>query len=285
METIILKMSCKDKQGIIAAITSFIHENSGNIVTLDEFVEPSIEQFFMRIEWNIDGFLIEKKELYGTIEKLMKKMEIEGEWELFFSDTKLRMAIFVSKYDHCLFDLLLKYNAGELKCDIPLIISNHKELESVASIFKIDFKHINLTKENREEKEEEELKLLQDYNIDFIVLARYMQILSPNFITKYENKIINIHHSFLPAFEGARPYRQAFERGVKIIGATAHFVNKDLDKGPIIQQGTTEVSHKETVNDLVIKGREIERKILADAVKLFIEHKTFICNNRTIILS
>lgn len=285
MESVILKMACKDKKGIIAAVTSFIHENSGNIVTLDEFVDSDTKQFFMRIEWNMDGFLIEREKLRESIEKLMGEIGIDGRWELFFSDRKLRMAIFVSKYEHCLHDILLKHKAGELNCEIPLVISNHKELKEVADMFGVDFRYVGMAKENKEEKETEQLKLLQDYDIDFIVLARYMQILSGDFITRYENKIINIHHSFLPAFEGARPYHRAFERGVKIIGATAHFVNKELDKGPIIQQGVTAVSHKETVDDLAIKGREIERKILTDAIKLFIEHRIFVCNNRTIILS
>lgn len=285
MESVVLKMSCKDKKGIIAAVTSFIHENSGNIVKLDEFVDSETKQFFMRIEWTMNGFGIKREKLHESVEKLMDRVGIDGKWGLFFSDRKLRMAIFVSKYDHCLYDILLKHKAGELKCEIPLIISNHKELEQIADMFKIDFRHISITKEDREEKEKEQLELLHEYGIDFIVLARYMQILSKDFITRHENRIINIHHSFLPAFEGSRPYHRAFERGVKIIGATAHFASRELDKGPIIQQGVTAVSHKETVEDLIIKGREIERKILTDAIKLFIDHRIFVCNNRTIILS
>jgi len=285
MDSVILKISCKDRKGIIAGVTNFIHKNSGNVTVLDEFVDPGEKKFFMRVEWNLDGFNIKRKDLQKSIDALMGRMGIEGAWQLFFSDTKPRMAVFVSKYDHCIYDLLLKHRNGELKCDIPLILSNHPDLKYIGETFSIPFEHVAVTKENRRKKEAEELALLKKHNIDFIVLARYMQILSPEFIAEYENRVINIHHSFLPAFEGADPYHRAFERGVKIIGATAHFASGDLDKGPIIQQGVAEVSHKEIVEDLMVKGREIERKVLADAVKLFIEHRIFVCGNRTIILS
>jgi formyltetrahydrofolate deformylase len=285
MDSVTLQMGCKDKKGIIAGITSFIHGNSGNIIVLDEFVDPGTRRFFMRVQWSTGGFRIKRKDLRREIGALMGKMGLDADWALFFSDSRPRMAIFVSKYDHCIYELLLKHRMGELKCDIPLIISNHPDLAHIGRAFGIPFEHVAVTKENRSKKEPEELALLKRHGIDFIVLARYMQVLSPDFISKYENKVINIHHSFLPAFEGADPYRRAFERGVKIIGATAHFVSADLDKGPIIQQGVAEASHKETVDDLMVKGREIERKVLADAVKLFIEHRIFVCGNRTIILS
>jgi formyltetrahydrofolate deformylase len=285
MDSVTLKMSCKDKKGIIAGVTGFINENFGNIIVLDEFVDPLTRQFFMRLEWSLDGFRIRRKDLHGSIAVLMRKLGLDADWELFFSDKRPRMALFVSKYDHCAYDLLLKHRNGELDCDIPLMISNHEDLSYLGDAFGLDFRYVGVTKENRQEKEAEEVALLRKHGINFIVLARYMQVLSPSFVAEYENRIINIHHSFLPAFEGADPYRKAFERGVKIIGATAHFVNSGLDKGPIIQQGVAEVSHKETAEDLMVKGREIERKVLADAVKLFVEHRIFVCNNRTIILS
>jgi formyltetrahydrofolate deformylase len=285
MESVTLKISCDDKKGIIAGVTNFIHENAGNIIVLDEFVDPGTRQFFMRIEWSIDGFKIKRKDLKRSIGALMDRMGLDADWELFFSGDRLRMAVFVSKYDHCIYDLLLKHRTGEMKCDIPLIISNHPDLKYIGDTFGIRFEHVPIAKDDKGKAEAKELELLEKHDIDFIVLARYMQVLSQGFIARYENRIINIHHSFLPAFEGADPYRKAFERGVKIIGATAHFANSDLDKGPIIQQGVSEVSHKETVEDLMVKGREIERKVLADAVKLFIEHRIFVCGNRTIILS
>lgn len=285
MGSVTLKMSCRDKKGILAGVTSFIHGNSGNIIVLDEFVDPVTKRFFMRVQWSTEGFRIKRDALRRKIDALMDGLGLDADWELFFSDDVPRMAIFVSKYDHCLYELLLKHRMGELKCDIPLIISNHPDLAYIGKTFGIPFECIEVTKESRAKKELEELALLKKHDVDFIVLARYMQVLGPDFISKYENKIINIHHSFLPAFEGADPYRRAFERGVKIIGATAHFANTDLDKGAIIQQGVSEVSHKETVEDLMVKGREIERKVLADAVKLFIEHRIFVCGNRTIILS
>lgn len=285
MDSVTLQMSCKDKKGIIAGVTSFIHGNSGNIIVLDEFVDPGTRRFFMRVQWSTDGFRIRRGALHREIGALMGELGLDADWELFFSDSRPRMAIFVSKYDHCIYELLLKHRMGELKCDIPLIISNHPDLAHIGRAFGIPFEHVAVTKENRSKKELEELALLKKHNVDFIVLARYMQVLSPDFISEYGNKVINIHHSFLPAFEGADPYRRAFERGVKIIGATAHFATSGLDKGPIIQQGVAEVSHKENADDLMVKGREIERKVLADAVKLFIEHRIFVCGNRTIILS
>jgi len=284
MKTAVLKITCLDRKGFIAGICDFIFANGGNIVSLGEYVDPEEKQLFMRIEWDLGGFGISKKELPGALKKLAAKTGFENGWELFYSDRLLRMAIFVSKYDHCLHDLMLRHRAGEIKCEIPLIISNHDDLKYVADYFGVDFICVPISKENKREAEKKELSILKKHRIDFIVLARYMQILSGEFIANYENKIINIHHSFLPAFEGAKPYHQACEKGVKIIGATSHFVNTDLDRGPIIQQGVAPVSHRDTVDDLVIKGRDIERMVLSNAVKLFIEHRVFICRNRTVIL-
>jgi len=285
MDSVTLTISCPDKKGILAGVTSFIHANSGNIIMLDEFVDPVTKRFFMRLEWSLAGFRIKRSALRRSIGALISAMGLDADWDLFFSDEKPRMAVFVSKYDHCIYDLLLKQRTGELKCDIPVIISNHPDLSYVGKTFGVPFVHVRVTPENRAAEERKELALLKKHRVDFIVLARYMQVLSPAFIAEYDRRIINIHHSFLPAFEGADPYRRAFERGVKIIGATAHFATGGLDKGPIIQQGVAAVSHKETVEDLRVKGREIERKVLADAVKLFVEHRIFVCGNRTVILS
>ncbi|HLC64856.1 MAG TPA: formyltetrahydrofolate deformylase [Candidatus Nanoarchaeia archaeon] len=282
MESAILKISCRDRKGLIAGITNFVYSNSGNIITLGEFVDPETKLFFMRIEWELNGFKIKTRDLPREIGKLAEKLGFSDLWEIFYSDIKPRMAIFVSKYDHCLYDLLLRHKAGELKCDIPLIVSNHQDLKKVADAFKVDFKHI--PSENKEESEKMQLELLKKCKIDFIVLARYMQVLSKDFVSHFESRIINIHHSFLPAFEGAKAYHQAHERGVKIIGATSHFVIKTLDQGPIIQQGVVSASHKDTIDDLMTKGRDIERTVLADAVKLFIEHRIFVSGNRTVIL-
>jgi len=280
MKTAILKITCKDRKGLIANITNFLYKNQGNIINLDEFVDPISKLFFMRLEWDLTNFKL--KNISKEIGKLAKKLNFKDSWELFFSNKRQRIAIFVSKYDHCLYDLLLRHKSDELKCDIPLIISNHKDLKYVADAFKIDFHYIET--KDKKKREQQQLKLLKKYNIDFIVLARYMQILNKDFISKYKNKIINIHHSFLPAFEGAKAYHQAFERGVKVIGATSHFVTAKLDNGPIIQQDVTKVSHEDSVCSLIVKGRDLERKVLADAVKLFIQHRLFISRNRTIIL-
>lgn len=284
MKTATLKIVCKDKKGIIALVTNFIADNSGNIIALDEYVDPTEKIFFMMVKWDITNFKIPEDKLREEIKKLCDNNLSEDRWELIFSDRKPRMAIFVSKYDHCLYDLLLRHRSGELKCDIPIIISNHKDLKVVAENFKIEFKHIPVEKGKKSEAEEKQVKTLKKYDIDFIVLARYMQILTKDFIKNYENRIINIHHSFLPAFVGSKAYHQAFQRGVKIIGATAHFVTKDLDCGPIIKQDVGAVYHYDTVEDMIIKGKDIEKKVLSEAIKLYISNRLFVCKNRTIIL-
>lgn len=284
MATAVLKMTCRDQKGLIAGLTNFIFHNLGNIITLDEYVDPATKTFFMRLEWDLQGFLIERNNLSATLADYFKKRNINCNWEVFFSDQRLNLAIFVSKYDHCLYDLLLRHKAGEINCSIPLIISNHRDLQYIADTFGIDFKYIPLTSENRLKAEEKELALLENYKIDFVVLARYMQILSNSFVNKYKNKIINVHHSFLPAFKGAKAYQQAYERGVKIIGSTSHFVNEDLDQGPIIRQDVINISHKDKIEDLVTKGRDLERKVLAEAVRLFVDHRIFVGGKRTIIL-
>lgn len=284
MATAVLKITCRDQQGLIAGLTNFIYHNLGNIVTLDEYVDPETKLFFMRLEWEMQGFLIERKDLSAALRDYFGKKGINAQWEIFFNDTKLRMAIFVSKYDHCLYDLLLRHRSGELRCDIPLIVSNHRDLQYVADAFGIEFKYVPVTPDNRMKAEDKQLVLLENYRIDFVVLARYMQVLSSSFINSFKNKIINVHHSFLPAFKGAKPYHQAHSRGVKVIGSTSHFANEELDQGPIIQQDVVHITHKDKVEELITKGRDLERKVLADAVRLFTEHRIFICGKRTIIL-
>lgn len=253
-------------------------------MNLDQHTDKHNKLFFMRVEWELEHFRIARSEVRTAFKEFLVRKEIEGTWKITFSNEKLRMAILVSKEDHCLWDILLRHKSGELHCDIPLVISNHTDLKDIVESFGIPFEHVPIDIENKEEGEQKELALLKKHNIDFIVLARYMQILSPDFIKNYPNKIINIHHSFLPAFKGSNPYRQAFERGVKIIGATAHFVSEDLDQGPIIAQNVSHVSSKDNVASLKIKGRDTERIVLAKAIKQYTQERIFVQGERTLIL-
>ena len=284
MTSAILKVACQDKKGLIASVSGFICQNHGNIITLDEFVDRASNTFFMRVEWDIHGFTIERENIPQAVTQLSSDGGFGGKWEMLFSDVKPRMAIFVSKFDHCLWDLLLRHQGGELKCDIPVIVSNHEELRHIGDFFGIDYLVVPKTNENKYAAERQEFDILAQYKVDFVVMARYMQVLSEDFLSRYENRVINIHHSFLPAFEGAKPYHQAFERGVKIIGATAHFATVNLDKGPIIHQATLPISHQDTVDDLITKGRDIEKRVLSDGVKLYIANRVFVHGHRTIIL-
>ncbi len=282
--TTTLLLHCPDKPGIIADITNFITENRGNVVYLAQFVDHVEGVFNMRIEWNIDSFLIPRDKIsdyFGTL--YAKKYQME--FKLYFSDEKPRMAIFVSKMSHCLFDLLARYSAGEWNVEIPLIVSNHPDMKPVADMFQIPYYEIPITKENKLEQETAMLELLEDNRIDFIVLARYMQIIGDRMIAKYPNRIINIHHSFLPAFVGAKPYQAAFDRGVKIIGATSHYVTAELDAGPIIVQDVVHISHKDMPNDLVNKGKDLEKIVLSHAVQKHIDHKILVYKNKTVVFS
>jgi formyltetrahydrofolate deformylase len=283
-KTAILLLHCPDKQGLLAIVTEFINKNNGNILYLDQHVDREEKLFYMRVEWELENFVIPKDKIADYFNTLIAN-KFEMKFELHFSEEVPRMAIFVSKMSHCLFDILARYSAGEWNVEIPLIISNHPDMKDVATGFGIDFYHFPIDKNNKGEMEKEELALLKKYNIDFIVLARYMQIISDDFILHYPNKIINIHHSFLPAFIGARPYHAAYERGVKIIGATSHYVTPELDAGPIIKQEVTHVSHKDTVNDLIAKGRDLEKIVLSKAVNKHIERKILVYNNRTVVFS
>jgi len=283
-ETAILRIHCPDQRGIVAKVTDFIHRHNGNVVYLDQHTDYSEDRFFMRIEWDLEGFTIPVDQIKDVIqEKLAWPMEMV--WSLKFSNQVPRMALFVSRSSHCLYDLLARYSAGELNVEIPLIISNHKDLESVAQQFNLPYFYLPVTSDNKEEVEKEQQRLLEENKVDFIVLARYMQILSPAFNELYPNRIINIHHSFLPAFAGAKPYHAAHSRGVKLIGATGHYVTSDLDAGPIIDQDVIKISHHDTVKSLVQKGKDIEKIVLSRAVHAHVDRKTLVYKNKTIIFA
>lgn len=284
MKTAKLLLHCPDKPGILAEVTDFITVNKGNIIYLDQHVDHVENIFFMRIEWELQDFLIPQEKIEDYFATLYAQKYAMSS-RLYFSDTKPRMAIFVSKMSHCLFDMLARYTAGEWNVDIPLIVSNHPDLQHVAERFGIPFYLFPITKENKAEQERLEMDLLAKYNITFIVLARYMQVISEQMINAYPNRIINIHHSFLPAFVGAKPYHAAFERGVKIIGATSHYVTTELDAGPIIEQDIVRITHKDTVQDLINKGKDLEKIVLSRAVQKHIERKVLVYKNKTVIFN
>ena len=284
MTTAKLLLHCPDKPGILAEVTDFITVNKGNLISLDQYVDHVENIFFMRIEWELKDFLVPKEKIEDYFETLYGQ-KYDMIFRLYFSDVKPRMAIFVSKMSHCLFDMLARYTAGEWNVEIPLIISNHPDLQHVAERFGIPFHLFPITKETKEEQERKEMELLAQNNITFIVLARYMQVISEQMISAYPNKIINIHHSFLPAFVGARPYHAAFERGVKIIGATSHYVTTELDAGPIIEQDVVRITHKDSIEDLVNKGKDLEKIVLSRAVQKHIERKVLAYKNKTVIFN
>ncbi len=283
-DSVILLIHCPDRRGLIAAVTEFITKNQGNIIYLDQYVDPIKNIFFMRIEWELNNFLIPREKIGEYFDTLLAQ-RFNMKWKLYFSQQIPRMAIFVSKLPHCLYDVLSRWKSGEFRVEIPLIISNHQTLRPVAEQFGIDFHYFPITKENKREQEEKELHLLEKHHIDFIVLARYMQILTDEFVQVYPNKIINIHHSFLPAFPGARPYHSAYERGVKVIGATSHYVTAELDQGPIIEQDVVRVSHTDTVDDFIRKGRDLEKIVLSRAIWWHLQRKTLVYENKTIVFT
>ena len=284
--TAILLLHCKDQTGIISEVTKFITDNKGNIVYLDQYVDHEDGMFFMRIEWEVEGFVIPRERIMEYIQTLYAQ-RYEMTFNLYFNDEKPRMAIFVSKMSHCLYDLLARYKAGEWNVEIPCIVSNHEDLRFVAEQFGIPYYvwSINKDHSNKEAVEKEEMQLLREKKVTFIVLARYMQIISDEMIKHYPHHIINIHHSFLPAFVGAKPYHQAWERGVKIVGATSHYVTAELDAGPIIEQDVTRISHKDTPESLVLKGKDLEKIVLSRAVTKHIERKILTYHNKTVIFS
>ena len=284
MTTAKLLLHCPDKPGILAEVTDFITVNKGNIIYLDQYVDHVENIFFMRFEWELKDFLVPQEKIEDYFRTLYGQ-KYEMDFRLYFSDVKPRMAIFVSKLSHCLFDMLARYTAGEWNVEIPLIISNHPDLQHVAERFGIPFYLFPITKETKEEQERKEMELLAKHKITFIVLARYMQVISEQMINAYPNKIINIHHSFLPAFVGAKPYHAAFQRGVKIIGATSHYVTTELDAGPIIEQDVVRITHKDSIEDLVNKGKDLEKIVLSRAVQKHIERKVLAYKNKTVIFS
>ncbi|WP_414571803.1 formyltetrahydrofolate deformylase [Nostoc sp. CCY 9925] len=278
--TATLLISCLDRRGLVAKFANFIYSNGGNIIHADQHTDFAAGLFLTRIEWQLDGFNLPREFIAPAFNAIAQPLD--AKWELHFSDTLPRIAIWVSRQDHCLFDLIWRQRAKEFIAEIPLIISNHSSLKVVAEQFGIDYKHISITKENKLEQEIQQLELLREYKIDLVVLAKYMQIVSANFINQFP-QIINIHHSFLPAFVGANPYHRAFERGVKIIGATAHYATADLDAGPIIEQDVVRVSHRDEVEDLVRKGKDLERVVLARAVRSHLQNRVLVYGNRTVV--
>lgn len=280
----ILLIHCPDKPGIIAAVTRYILKHGGNILDLDQHTDSVKQKFYMRVSWVLNEFDIENGEIEESFEREIAE-QFEMNWSLHFTSKRQKLALLVSKQQHCLFDILARWQTKEWEVDIPLIISNHEEVRDTANKFGIEFHHLPITKENKIEQEAKQIELIKEKNIDLIVLARYMQILSSNFIESFRNQVINIHHSFLPAFPGARPYHSAYERGVKIIGATSHYVTEELDEGPIIEQDIVHVTHRDDVGSLVRKGRDLETLVLSRAVWKHIQRKTLVTANRTIIFN
>jgi len=279
----ILLIHCADQKGILSNISQFLSDHNGNILSLDQHEDSEDHHFFMRVEWDLHEFTIERKNLHERIDLFMNEKFTHIHWHLAYRDWVPRMAIFVSKYEHCYYDLLSRYESKEWNIEIPLIISNHDKLRTAAERLNIPYYHIPITKDNKQAQEHKQLELLRLHNIDLVVLARYMQILSKNFISHYPNKIINIHHSFLPAFMGADPYRSAFQRGVKFMGATAHYVTSDLDEGPIIAQDVISISHRDSIKRMKRRGRDIEKIVFAKGIWSHINTKVISYKNKTVV--
>jgi formyltetrahydrofolate deformylase len=280
--TATLLVSCPDRRGLVAALAQLLYGHGANILDADQHSDPMAGQFFQRIRFDCGDMHTDRIALEAAIREVAERFAMQ--WTLRWSEEPARVALFVSRYDHCLYDLLLRHRAGEIECEIPLIASNHADLRPVAEHFGIPFHVVPITKENKREQEEREIALLEAARIDLIVLARYMQILSAEFIARFPSRIINIHHSFLPAFMGGKPYQQAYERGVKLIGATAHYATTDLDEGPIIEQDVIRASHRDSIEDLARKGRDVERVVLARAVRWHLEDRVLVYGNKTVVL-
>lgn len=278
--TATLLISCPDQKGLVAKIANFIYANGGNIIHADQHTDFAAGLFLTRLEWQLEGFNL-PRDIIGTAFNAIAQ-PLQATWQLHFSDTVPRIAIWVSKQDHCLYDLLWRQRSRELNVDIPLIISNHPNLGAIAEQFNIDYHYSPITQDTKRDQEKKQLELLKKYKIDLVVLAKYMQVLSLEFIAQFPT-IINIHHSFLPAFAGANPYHRAYDRGVKIIGATAHYATADLDEGPIIEQDVVRVSHRDSVEDLIRKGKDLERVVLARAVRLHLQNRVLVYGNRTVV--
>jgi formyltetrahydrofolate deformylase len=280
--TAILLVSCPDQQGLVAKIANFIYANGGNIIHADHHSDLEVGLFLSRIEWQLAGFNLSRNLIAPAFAAIAQPLN--ATWQLHFSDTIPRIAIWVSRQDHCLFDLLWRIKAKELRAEIAVIISNHQNLKPITEQFCLDYYYVPISSDTKKEQEIKQFELLNKYRINLVVLAKYMQILSSDFIEKFPH-IINIHHSFLPAFVGAKPYHQAYSRGVKIIGATAHYVTTDLDAGPIIEQDVVRISHRDTVQDLIRKGKDLERIVLARAVRLHLQHRVLVYGNRTVVFA
>lgn len=279
--TAVLLVACPDRKGLVAAIANFLYQHDANILHADQHQDAEAGLFLMRVEWDLAGFDLGLHRFAEAFAPVAAPYEMR--WALKLSSVKPRMAIFVSKFDHCLADLLYRWQAGELYCEIPLIISNHPDTHWLAEAYRVPFHHMPVTRETKPEVEAAQLALLAAHRVDFIVLARYMQVLSPGFIAHYPNRIINIHHSFLPAFHGARPYERAFERGVKLIGATSHYVTEVLDDGPIIEQDVMRISHRDDLTDLKQKGADLEKVVLSRAVRWHIDNRVLVYGNKTVV--
>ena len=279
--TAILLLSCPDQKGIVAAVSGFIAQHNGNILDADQYSIQPENMLFMRVEWEMDRFGLARDELEDAIAPLVKRFGMK--WTIHFSDYMPKMAIFVSRHIYCFHDLILRHRMGEFRAQIPLVISNHPDMKPLADLFGLSYRHYPITPENRREQEKKEIAELEREGIDLIVLTRYMQILSDDFVGRYPGRIINIHHSFLPAFAGGRPYQQAYDRGVKIVGATSHYVTEKLDEGPIIAQDVIQISHKDSVDIMKLKGKDLERTVLSKAVRLHLEHRILVYGSKTII--
>jgi formyltetrahydrofolate deformylase len=278
----ILLIHCPDQVGLVAAITEFIAKNGGNVLSLEQHVDRHSNQFFMRVAWTLDSFAIPHDKI-GEYFRVLIAERKNMTFRLFFANERQRMAVFVSKTSHCLYEILGRVQSGEWQVDVPFIAGNHRDLEPIAQAYGVPFKYLPITADNRAEQERAQLALLDEHNIDFVVLARYMIILGDAFANAWSERIINIHHAFLPAFVGAKPYHRAYERGVKLIGATAHYVTRDLDEGPIIEQEVVRVSHLDSIEDLTRKGGDVEKIALARAIRLHLERKTLIFKNRVVV--
>lgn len=276
-----LLISCPDRKGLVAAIANFLMTYNANILHADQHQDGSENLFLMRVQWSLDGFTLPMDDFAAAFQPIAEKFQMH--WKVSLSSRKPRMAIFVSKYEHCLVDLLHRWRIGELGCDIPLIVSNHEDCRRIAEFNGIPYHVIPVSRDNKAEAEAEQFRLLDEAGVDFIVLARYMQVLSSDFVRHYPDRVINIHHSFLPAFDGAKPYHRAFARGVKLIGATSHYVTEDLDEGPIIEQEVTRISHRDDVADLVEKGRDLEKVVLSRAVRWHIDNRVLSYSNKTVV--
>lgn len=280
-ETAVLLISCPDQKGLVACVSDFIYRNGGNIVHADQHIDPQQGIFFQRVEWELGGFNLAREEIGDAFREIAGRFQMH--WRLRFSSSRTRMAIFVSKYDHCLLELLNTIRSGEIPCEIAAVVSNHPDLEAMVAPFGIPFHVFPINAENKCAQEEQELRLLSELRVDLVVLARYMQIITPQFLQCYPNLVINIHHSFLPAFIGKKPYHQAYERGVKLIGATSHYVTDELDQGPIIEQDVCRVTHRDSLVDLLRKGRDLERNVLGRSVRWHVLHRVLPYGRKTVV--